>query len=403
MIDLKNSTLKYVWHDSIRQIKQAEWNLIFPNEILKSTALFEAMEDSFENIIKYHYLCVYDGAIIVAIIPCFEYVLNMDVVAPPHIQNIVGKIRHYIKGFFSVKVLVLGSYIASCEQYIGIKDGYQSNQLSSIKDIITKKANDTGCKITMIKEVPDSQLQYIKNLFDNYLFVDSLPNSFIPLKGFSPYPSSLTTKARQRYNRAKRDFEKNNLKLEIHSDFKQFSEIACRLYSNVLYKSKTQFEKLNESFFTNASDYLKNSSFLLVIRDSNDIIRSIELIFKCNNKLIPIYIGIDYSFHDVKCLYFNTIASSIEFAEKNGCDYVVLGQNNYFPKVLSGAIIQRGYLGFHSTNWFYSLIINKCFNALFPPFKNEFGIFYKESSIGELHKFSNEYNINMLSDQRKQD
>lgn len=400
MNDARESAYKIVWYDSVREIKQSDWSLIFPNEVLKSTTIFKTMEDSFGEMIKYHYLCVYNRDDIVAIIPCFEYILNLEVVASSTIQKYVHRVRRYIKGFFSVKVLVLGSYIATCEQYIGIIDSCRDGQLSFIKDMIEAKSNELNCKIIMIKEVPDPQLSYIKKLFDNFLFVDSLPNSFIPLKGFLPYPSSLSTKAKQRYNRAKRDFQKNDLRFEIYRDFEEYSEIARALYTNVLNKSHTQFERLNDNFFFNVNNNFKENSYLLVVRDSDGIIRSIELIFQCEHKLIPIYIGIDYSYHDVKCLYFNTIAYSVEFAEKNKCDYVVLGQNNYFPKALSGAIVQRGYLGFHSTSWFYSLLINKCFKVLFPPFRNEAGIFYNKNADENLQQFCCEYDINMLPDQR---
>lgn len=402
MIDISDKnefTVK--WIDSINKINHSEWNSIFPDEILKSIKIFFSMEESFNDIIKYHYLCVYEKSDIVALIPCFEYKLNLDVIASKNLQKWISKTRRYFKNFFSVKVFVLGSYIATCEQYIGIRDGYSIQKLSFIKDIIKKKSTSLKCKITMIKEVPDSQLKGIQTIFDDFIFVDSLPNSYIPLKGVMPYPSGLTTKAKQRYNRAKRDFLKNNLKFEIYDDFKQYSKIAYSLYRNVLNKSHTQFEQLNEKFFANVSENFQGTSYLLVTRDSENTIRAIELIFKCYNKLIPIYIGIDYSYHDVKCLYFNTIAYSAEFAEKNGCDYVVLGQNNYFPKALSGAIIQRGYLGFHSSHKFYSLLINRIFKILFPSFKNEAGVFYNKNAFDKLHCFCCEYNINMLPDQRK--
>ena len=60
MIDISDKnefTVK--WIDSINKINHSEWNSIFPDEILKSIKIFFSMEESFNDIIKYHYLCVY--------------------------------------------------------------------------------------------------------------------------------------------------------------------------------------------------------------------------------------------------------------------------------------------------------------------------------------------------------
>ena len=92
--------LKAIWYDTITDIEEVTWETIFPPEILKSVLLFKSMEDSFVNIIKYHYLCVYDNENIIAILPCFEFQLELDVVAPHHIQLTVKNIRKLWKRFF---------------------------------------------------------------------------------------------------------------------------------------------------------------------------------------------------------------------------------------------------------------------------------------------------------------
>ena len=137
------------------------------------------------------------------------------------------------------------------------------------------------------------------------------------------------------------------------------------------------------------------------MRDKKEDIQSIELIFECKDKLIPIYIGINYNYHDVKCLYFNTIIHSIELAEEKKLAYVVLVQNNYFPKALSGAIIERGHLGFYSHKKNYNFIMRKIFHRLFPSFSNDAGVFYNEKANGDLYEFCKKYGINILPDERK--
>ncbi len=393
--------LKVIWYDSIMDVNAKEWYEIFSDEVLKSRSLFKSMEDSFKDLIKYHYLCVYNNNEIICILPCFEYRLNLDVVAPNSVQSMTNAIRKIWNNFFSVKVFVVGSYIATVEEYIGIKNGLGNNTHKYIIDQLNSKTKELNCKISMVKEVPDFHLKRVSEIFEDFVFVDSLPNSYVPIaEDFRPYPALLKTKARQRFKRAKRDFEKNQLQFNLIENFEDYAESACQLYTNVLNKSNSKFEKLNSTFFKNISKNLKDKCNLLLVQDKDGAIKSIELIFECKKKLIPIYIGIDYTYHDVKCLYFNTIIRSIEIAQEKKLDYVVLGQNNYYPKALSGGIIERGYLGFHSHSWLYSLIINKFFLYLFPPHKNDAGVFYDQKSNIILSQFCDTYNINMLPDER---
>lgn len=388
--------MKIQWFDSAINIKEEDWNKVYPDEIMKSRDFFLVLEKAFEKDIKYHYLYIYTSTPkqILAIIPCFEFRLNFDLLASRRTQVFVSKIRKYYQNFFSCKVLVLGSFVATCEQYIGIQTN-DENILNSISNEIDSKAKELKCSMSMIKEVPIPDLGFIKKIFRSYTFVDSMPNSFVPIdKNFRPYPSGLKTKARQRFNRAKRDFIKNKLFFEIINDFTKYSEIAYNLYKNVLKKSKTKFDFLNPNFFKEIDKTFPDKTFLLLIRDEKENIRSIELILECKNKLIPMYIGLDYSYHDVKCLYFNTIIRSIEFAEEKGLDYVVLGQNNYYPKILSGAIMQKGLLGFYSSNKLISFFIRNSFNKLFPEQKRETEYVY--SDIEKIVNFCNKHSIDKL-------
>lgn len=384
----------YKWIDSVDNVNRQEWQQIFPNEILKSIDLFKTMEISFNDSVKYHYLCIYDEEEIIAILPCFEYYLDFDVAASRKIQCLIKKLRYLCHGIMSTKVFVLGSYIATCEHYIGIGTKITDKGLLDIKKEILQQSKKLNCKVIMIKEIPKHQLSEIQSIFDEYTFVDSLPNSYVPLlTGLTPYPSGLTTKAKQRFKKAKKNFDDELLKFQITTDFSNLNSISYSLYENVLNKSHTVFDRLNEKFFSNIQYYFPQDTFLLTIHDTNNQIRAIELIFKDHDKLIPIYLGLDYSYKNVKCLYHNIIIHAIEMAEEMRCEYVVLGQNNYFPKALSGAIIERVFLGFYSSHIIYSFIIKHIFKLLFPVFINNVGFFYNNQSSRFISKFCRKFHI----------
>lgn len=378
------------------EIKAKEWEAVFPNEILYSQKLFLTMEQSFPNI-DYTYLCIRLNDEMLTIIPCFTYKLQLDVVAPSLVQSVGKAIRRVYKNYLTVKVLVIGSYIATCENYIPINDKILQYS-EEITCEVKKLAKIGRCKMVMIKEVPHIDLSRVKKLLPDFTYVDSLPNNYIPMtENFRPYPYMLRKKERQRYRRAKRDFERNKLKFEIIYDYDDISEQAFHLYKAVLDKSKTKFECLNPDFFRTLNSNFSKDIYLLVIKDERGDIKCVELIFECKDKLIPIYIGIDYSYKDVKCLYFNVINKSIEIAQEKSLKAVVLGQNSYAPKVRSGALISRGFLGYYSSSWLLSFLIRRTFKYLFPKFKNIYGTHYKEEALEYIKTFADNQRITISS------
>lgn len=61
----------------------------------------------------------------------------------------------------------------------------------------------------------------------------------------------------------------------------------------------------------------------------------------------------------------NTIFRTVEEAEKRKKVMVALGQTSYYPKVLSGALVERVFLGFYSYNSVIQFLIKKTFGKLF--------------------------------------
>ena len=57
---------------------------------------------------------------------------------------------------------------------------------------------------------------------------------------------------------------------------------------------------------------------------------------------------------------------AIQEAEKSNKKFIKLGQTSYYPKVLSGALVENLYLGFYSYNRLLDIVIKKKFTKLFP-------------------------------------
>lgn len=370
----EQKSLTYNWHHSIDEIDRKSWESIFKGNILKSFDFYKAQCKANIKEAQFMFLTVSSENTINAIIPCFIYRLKLDVIASPSFRKFSNAIRKHFANFLSVKIFGVGSLASTCEQHIGIKSALDDTLFRSISkcisDQIKIKSREQKTKLVFVKEVPESQLSYIKDILSSdYYFYDSLPASIIPLfEEALPYPSGLRHKERYRYRTLKRRFE-DLYSWEKVVDFSTLTKEFEHYYLETLFKSSNQFEEMNESFFKNINQSFKENSYVLIARDKKGIIHSMGLVIEDETSLIPIYLGLNYenSDKDLKILHTNSMFRAIEEAEKSNKQLVMLGQTSYYSKALCGALVQKLYLGFYSYNSVLQYIIKHFFGKLFQP------------------------------------
>ena len=168
------------------------------------------------------------------------------------------------------------------------------------------------------------------------------------------------------------------------------------LYDNVYQKSDYKFEKLCKRFFESVIKNLKGNSGCLKIVDSNGIIRGVALVLISDTHLIPLYVGIDYTYPDVKHLYINMILKSIEIAERLKKKVIVWGQTSYYAKISSGAVLERVYLGFNSDSYLYKIMIKVFMNKFYHSYKLENKYAYKNDILQHIYAFMEKQNIEVI-------
>ncbi|MDR2407229.1 MAG: peptidogalycan biosysnthesis protein [Bacteroidales bacterium] len=370
-MNLDKPCVKSFWLDTVKQIDERDWELIFGKSKIKSYNLFKSMEEACLANVDFSYLKIDDGKRILAIVPCFTYRLKLDVLSPS-LSKIANPVRKIFPNFMSLKIFAAGSFASTCEHYIGILDNLNREKSDAVKEILNEQIKDKSkhlkAPLVFIKEIPQHDLLFVSRILTDFYFYDSLPTAFIPVGGESePYPAALRKKERKRYRKSKDSFDKQ-FSWEIISDFNEHTELFTNLYLNVLEKSKNRFEELNEKFFNAINRSFAHDAFLLVARDRSNKIRVMELVLEEKDRLIPMYLGVDYpKGEDTKILYFNTIFRTIEEAERRKKSIIILGQTSYYPKVLSGAFVERVYLGFYSYIPWLQFLIKTVFKKLFMP------------------------------------
>lgn len=370
---LKDISSEYTsqWCNSINEIDRTDWIKIFGNSQIKAYDFFYTMEQSNFPNVEYHYLLVRKQGVIVSIIPCFCYHLDLLQLVTSHsIQLMIKSLRCLLPGFFKLRTFVTGSYAATCEHFIEYNHDLNQEETSSLAGVLNrqlkKKYQNTNSQILFIKDVRERDIDYIRKILDEDIrFFVSFPTTAIPVfREELPYPQALRKKNRKRYKIFKEKF-KADFTWEIITDFESYIPLLTELYQNVLDKAKNKFEVLNGEFFHNINKSFPDTSFLLVAKDKNGEIRLVEIVLEENDRLLPLYLGIKYADDDTKVLYLNAIFRTVEEAEVRGKELLDFGQTSYYPKVMSGAMVENIYYGFWSDKFFLKRMIRHLFKKIF--------------------------------------
>lgn len=382
--------IEWKWFDSLEGIPKEVWNNIFGHKIMKSYEFFMAMQYSNIPNSSFMYLVIYKNDSIITILPCFQYKLDLGILAPRIVKRMISFFRKLYSNFLFMKILGVGSLASTCEQHIGVVKGLDENEMIKVKKIITeeikKKSKETANKLVFIKEVPQNQISQIQKLLSkDFYFYHSLPHCIIPVfNETKPYPIALRRKEIQRYKTIVSRFN-DKYHCEIVDDFVNLIPLFEKLYLQTLNRSKNIFEVLNESFFVSIKSYLPHSSCMVAMKNRSGEIEALGLIIEDEDSLIPLYMGINYNNteRDIKTLHLYSIIKAIEIAESKGKSYVKIGQTSYYPKVLSGALVENLYLGFYSYNRIIQLLIRNVFGRLFSPTNVQPNV-YKKALAGVI-------------------
>lgn len=367
--DLSND-LSFKWSSSIDEIPNTEWEKVFGKSNIKSQLFFRVIEQSEFVEVSYHYLQICVHGAIVSIVPCFCYELNfLNLTTSATVKKLIKGVRKIYPKFFKVKAFVTGTYAASCEHFIECIANIPQEDREFVAQLINRqlknKCNETRSKFIFIKDIRERDINYVRQtLNDDFHFFVSFPTTAIPVISDCAYPQALKKKNRKRCRKYMEKFD-IDFTWEIVTDFSDYTNEFTDLYQNVLDKAKNKFEFLNRSFFCNINTAFSENSFLLIAKSHDGETRLMELVLEDDDKLIPLYLGIKYKADDTKVLYLNAIFRTVLEAESRKKSFVDFGQTSYYPKVMSGALVENIYYGFWSDRYLLKWLINNVFQKIF--------------------------------------
>ena len=361
------------WISTVADIPDSDWYSLFGGNVIKRKEFHQAIENAGFDDIDVHYLVISLSGRTVSIVPCFVYDIDLiNLVSAKGPSAFFRNVRKIFPGLLRVRSFVTGTYAASCEPFIDMTEGLSDEDRMRIKDLIgtelKRKYAETRCKFIFVKDARENSISKVREILPaDFTYLVSFPTSLIPILDDYPFPTGLKTKSKQRVRNIEKKFDER-FRWEIVTDFSALNHDYYIRYRNVLEKAANKFEFLNEKFFSEINRLYGDDAYMLVARDKKtDEIRLMTLILEDDVRLVPLYLGIKYMEDDTRILYLANIFRIVREAEKRGKKIIEFGQTSYYPKSLSGAVVENIYYGFWSDKPFYRLLINRLFGRIFAP------------------------------------
>lgn len=377
------------WVPSVKEIPDKAWDALFGGNVVKRKEFFLAAENAGFTEIETTYLIVSLKDEILSVVPCFLYTIDLiNLVSAKGPSAFFRNVRRLLPNLMKVRSFMTGTYPASCEPFITMMPGLSDSLRAEVKSVIERELKAEHrrrkSKFIFVKDARENSIAEVRDILpDDFTYIVSFPTSLIPILPEFPYPSALRTKSKQRVRNIEKKFDEN-FEWEVVTDFESLNHDYFIRYRNVLEKAANKFEFLNEKFFSEINRLYGDASFLMVARDRKTReIRLMTLVLEDETRLVPLYLGITYKDDDTRVLYLSNIFRIVREAEARGKKIIEFGQTSYYPKSLSGAVVENVYYGFWSDRTIYKFLIRHLFGKIFAPPAIP-GDSYRSAAIGRV-------------------
>jgi predicted N-acyltransferase len=265
----------------------------------------------------------------------------VDQVAPQEFLRLLRLVRKLVPSVSCQRTLFVGSPVLD-EGRVGlISNVNRRAALLALQVALENKANEVRALLIVWKDFPESSWADLKWLsHQRRLFrVISLPNTVVEFPSyrkedyFAAMKGSRRRKLKMKLRRSK---EQVALGVEIvqHPDAKTLDDIL-RLFWQTYEKSTTKFERLNRKFFEIFSE-TPNALFIILREQITGEMIAFMLCFDMGQRLINMFVGMDYSRPKEWMLFFRLWEAVVDLALSRGFSAIVSGRSSYEAKIEAG-------------------------------------------------------------------
>jgi Acetyltransferase (GNAT) domain len=277
----------------------------------------------------------------IGIAPAFVMDMPVEEVAPQEFLRLLRLIGKIVPSVLRQRTLFLGSPILD-EGRVGlISNADRRAALLTLQIELEAKAAELRASLIVWKDFPESAsadmswLSRRRRLFR----VVSLPNTLLELPSHRKEDYFAALKSSRRYNlksKLRRSREQVVLSVEVvqHPDAKRLDKIFG-LFWQTYEKSPSKFERLSRKFFEVFAEK-EAALFIILWEKVTGEMVAFMLCFAKGERLVNLYIGMDYSRPKDWMLFFRLWEAAVDVALARGFTAIVSGRSSYDVKIETG-------------------------------------------------------------------
>jgi GNAT acetyltransferase-like protein len=303
---------------------------------------YETLEQSgIEDQFTFFYGLIKQLACPVGIAPIFVMDVPVDQVAPQQFLRLLRLVGKIVPSVLCQRTLFVGSPVLD-ESGVGLISHVDRRAaLLSLQVALEKKADQLRAPMIVWKDFPESSwadlnwLSQKRRLFR----VVSFPNTIVEFRSHRKEDYFVAMKGSRRHNlkkKLRRSREQVELGAEIvqRPDSKTLDDIFG-LFWRTYEKSDTKFVRLNRKFFEVIAE--KQAVLFIVLREqSTGEMIAFMLCLDMGERLIDLFIGMDYGRPKQWMLYFRLWEAAVDLALSRGFAAIVSGRSSYAIKIEMG-------------------------------------------------------------------
>jgi hypothetical protein len=277
----------------------------------------------------------------VGIAPGFVMDVPVEQVAPQEFLRLLRPVGKIVPSVLCQRTVFVGSPVLD-EGRVGLVSHVnRRTALLSLQVALEKKADALRAPLIVWKDFPErssADLNWLSH--ERRLFrVISFPNTIVefPSRRKEDYFAAMTGSRRRnlkRKLRVSREHVAIGVEIVQRPDAKTLDEIF-ELFWQTYEKSATKFERLNRKFFDLIAE--KPATIFIILREkiTGEMI-AFMLCFDLGERLINMFIGMDYSRPKEWMLFFRLWEAVVDLALSRGFSAIVSGRSSYEAKIEMG-------------------------------------------------------------------
>jgi predicted N-acyltransferase len=365
---------------SIHEIPESLWDgLLDDDQPYHTHRLIRAVEDARVEDSRSWALLFYDGDRPIASAVLSAFTVSLDLFLGKHFQKLAAVVRRRFPRFLRIDVLFCGLPASFGQSNLHLSEHAPARHvLELLVREMESLARETGLRFLCIKEFKAHELPRVDELQELGFFRGhSLPYMAMDIRwqSFDEYLASLRHTYRRHIRRslAKMGLTRPEVQavpgdgpgLVLGGPEVLTPRRFFELYCNVMARSETKLEMLNEAFFERLWIELGPDLQVLAAVTGQEVLGA-ALLVKSGATLNFMLVGLPAAPRTPHDVYFNLLYAILDQAIRQGCRSLNLGQTAYWGKQQIGGQPEEEFLFFKASNRSLHALLRALRRILFP-------------------------------------